>query len=58
MNPSDCPPRSWPGISYGIPEKTNYTLKEAAVYLNISTRTVERLLPPVAGRGAAHEFPS
>ncbi|MEI9896737.1 MAG: helix-turn-helix domain-containing protein [Chthoniobacter sp.] len=27
-----------------IPDKKNYTLKEAAVYLNISTRTVERLI--------------
>jgi len=26
------------------PDKKNYTLKEAALYLNISTRTVERLI--------------
>lgn len=26
------------------PDKKNYTLKEAAIYLNVSTRTVERLL--------------
>lgn len=28
----------------GTPDKKNYTLKEAAIYLNVSTRTVERLL--------------
>ena len=27
-----------------IPDRKNYTLKEAAVYLNVSTRTIERLL--------------
>jgi excisionase family DNA binding protein len=27
-----------------IPDKKNYTLKEAALYLNVSTRTVERLI--------------
>jgi excisionase family DNA binding protein len=26
------------------PDKKNYTLKEAALYLNVSTRTVERLI--------------
>lgn len=26
------------------PPKNNYTLKEAALYLNVSTRTVERLI--------------
>ena len=30
------------GPSY--PDKRNYTLKEAALYLNVSTRTVERLI--------------
>jgi excisionase family DNA binding protein len=33
---------SAPGPDY--PDKKNYTLKEAALYLNVSTRTVERLL--------------
>jgi excisionase family DNA binding protein len=28
----------------GIPDKKNYTLKEAALFLNVSTRTVERLI--------------
>jgi excisionase family DNA binding protein len=28
----------------GVPDKKNYTLKEAAIYLNVSTRTVERLI--------------
>lgn len=27
-----------------VPDKKNYTLKEAAVFLNVSTRTVERLI--------------
>lgn len=31
-------------IGSGVPEKRNYTLKEAALYLNVSTRTVERLI--------------
>lgn len=26
------------------PPKNNYTLKEAALYLNVSTRTIERLI--------------
>ena len=30
------------GIPY--PDRKNYTLKEAALYLNVSTRTVERLI--------------
>ena len=32
------------GKSETIPDKKNYTLKEAAIYLNVSTRTVERLI--------------
>ncbi len=27
-----------------IPERKNYTLKEAAIYVNVSTRTIERLI--------------
>lgn len=27
-----------------VPDKKNYTLKEAALFLNVSTRTVERLI--------------
>jgi excisionase family DNA binding protein len=27
-----------------VPDKKNYTLKEAALYLNVSTRTIERLI--------------
>jgi excisionase family DNA binding protein len=27
-----------------VPDKRNYTLKEAALFLNVSTRTVERLI--------------
>lgn len=30
--------------SVGGIERKNYTLKEAAIYLNVSTRTVERLI--------------
>ena len=33
-----------PAIDPTIPDKKNYTLKEAALYLNVSTRTVERLI--------------
>lgn len=37
---SSAPPLFGPDY----PDKKNYTLKEAALYLNVSTRTVERLL--------------
>jgi excisionase family DNA binding protein len=30
--------------SSSYPNRKNYTLKEAALYLNVSTRTVERLI--------------
>lgn len=30
--------------STAVLQKRNYTLKEAAIYLNVSTRTVERLI--------------
>ena len=33
-----------PPSDSGVPNKRNYTLKEAAIYLNVSTRTVERLI--------------
>jgi excisionase family DNA binding protein len=38
----DDPAPSAVGPTY--PDKKNYTLKEAALYLNVSTRTVERLI--------------
>jgi excisionase family DNA binding protein len=40
---ADNPPRTAQCDS-GVPDKKNYTLKEAAIYLNVSTRTVERLI--------------
>ncbi|MDQ3622073.1 MAG: helix-turn-helix domain-containing protein [Verrucomicrobiota bacterium] len=33
-----------PAAAPSYPDKRNYTLKEAALYLNVSTRTVERLI--------------
>lgn len=42
MSAPDDPARPAVGPTY--PDKKNYTLKEAALYLNVSTRTVERLI--------------
>jgi excisionase family DNA binding protein len=44
MDPDDSQPAPPAAAGRAVPDKKNYTLKEAALYLSVSRHTVERLI--------------